>query len=55
MLGLMVIIGLHFGSSVLSGRGLDLKYEGYYYACNLEDIEDDCAKVLTLNGENIAI
>ncbi len=55
MFGMVTIIALHFASSVLSGRGLDLKSDGYYYACNLEDIQDDCAKVLTLNGENIAI
>lgn len=55
MLGMMIIIALHFASSVLSGRGLDLKTQGYYHACNVEDIQDDCAKIITLNGENIAI
>ncbi len=55
MMGMLIIIALHFASSVKSGRGLDLKSNGYYYACNVDDIQDDCAKTLVLNGENIAI
>ena len=55
MAGMLLIIALHVFSSVFSGRGLDMKSKGFYHACNVEDIQDDCAKVLTLNGENIAI
>lgn len=55
MLGLMMIIALHFASSIKSGRGLELTSKGYYYACDVKDIKNDCAKVVTLNGENIAI
>ncbi len=56
MVGMMIIIALHFASSVKSGRGLDLKSApGFYHACNVEDIADDCAKIVTLNGESIAI
>ena len=54
--GMILIIGVHILSSVKSGRGLDLKSApGFYYACNVADIADDCAKIVTLNGENIAI
>ena len=56
MVGMMIVIGLHFASSVKSGRGLDLKSApGFYHACDLKDIADDCAKIITLNGESIAI
>ena len=55
MLGLMMIIALHFASSIKSGRGLEHTSKGFYYACDVKDIKDDCAKVVTLNGENIAI
>lgn len=55
MFGLMMIIALHFASSIKSGRGLDQTSKGYYYACDVKDIKADCAKVVTLNGENIAI
>ncbi len=56
MVGMMMVIALHFASSVKSGRGLDLKSApGFYHACDLKDIADDCAKIVTLNGESIAI
>lgn len=55
MAGMLLLISLHVFSSVFSGRGLDLKTKGFYHACNVDDIQEDCAKVLKLNGENIAI
>jgi nitrite reductase/ring-hydroxylating ferredoxin subunit/DMSO/TMAO reductase YedYZ heme-binding membrane subunit len=56
MVGMMIVIGMHFLSSVKSGKGLDLKSApGFYHACDLKDIADDCAKIVTLNGEGIAI
>lgn len=56
MVGMMIVIALHFASSVKSGRGLDLKSApGFYHVCDLKDIADDCARIVTLNGESIAI
>lgn len=56
MTGMLVIIALHFASSALSSRGLNGKAtQGFHHACNVDDIADDCAKIVTLNGENIAI
>lgn len=56
MVGMMMVIGMHFLSSVKSGKGLDLKSApGFFHACDLKDIADDCAKIVTLNGEGIAI
>lgn len=55
MFGMITVIGLHILSSVFSGRGLDLKTSGFYHACDVGEIQEDCAKVVTLNGENIAI
>ena len=56
IVGMLVIIALHFVSSVKSSNGLDRKATpGFFHACNVDDIADDCAKIVTLNGENIAI
>ncbi len=56
IVGMLVIIALHFVSSVKSSAGLDRKATpGFHHACNVDDIADDCAKIVTLNGENIAI
>jgi methionine sulfoxide reductase heme-binding subunit len=56
MMGMIVLIGLHFASSIKSGRGLDLKSKpGFYHACDLNQIEENRAKIITLNGESIAI
>lgn len=56
MVGMLTIIALHFASSVRSSKGLNEKATmGFHHACNVDDIADDCAKIVTLNGENIAI
>ena len=56
IVGMLMIIALHFVSSVKSSNGLDRKAPpGFHHACNVDDIADDCAKIVTLNGENIAI
>jgi len=56
IMGMLVIISLHFASSVKSSVGMGKKAPpGFYHACNLDDIEEDCAKVVIVNNENIAI
>ena len=56
IVGMLVIIALLFVSSVKSSAGLDrIATPGFHHACNVDDIADDCAKIVTLNGENIAI
>ena len=55
-IGFLVITTLHIISSIKSTKGLDEKTtEEFVYACELEDIADDCAKIVTFNDENIAI
>ncbi len=54
--GFLAITSLHIISSISSTKGLDEKTtEEFIYACDLKDIADDCAKIVTFNGENIAI
>lgn len=56
IMGMLIIIALHFASSVKSSQGLNGKATaGFHHACNVDDIADDCAKIITLNGESIAI
>ena len=54
--GFVLIASLHIISSFKANKNLDgTTTEEFAYACDLNDIADDCAKIVTLNGENIAI
>ncbi|MFT6971566.1 MAG: sulfoxide reductase heme-binding subunit YedZ [Roseivirga sp.] len=56
MMGMIALIGLHFASSIKSGKGLEFKSKpGFFYACDVAQIEENRAKIITLNGESIAI
>ncbi len=54
--GFLLIASLHITSSLRSTRAVDeITTQEFAYACDLDDIADDSAKIITLNGENIAI
>lgn len=54
--GLITVILLHIAATLKSTKDLDATTsDEFHFACEIKDIKDDCAKVLTVNGENIAI
>ena len=58
--GFLLISGLHIAAGFKSFRALQadkkaLEENGYYQVATVEEIPDDCAKTLFINGENIAL
>ena len=58
-LGMLVVIGLHVSAALLEKRKTlhpdQLKDESFVEVCDISEISENCAKVLLIEGENIAI
>lgn len=56
--GMAVVIGLHV-LSIFKGKNIDkhtgIENDGFIEICSVEDIEEKRAKVVLINGENIAV
>ena len=60
IIGFCTVSGLHLytgvkGSRLRAADASLLNKEGFYKVCHINDISEDCAKVVFVDGENIAI
>ncbi len=58
-LGMVLVLGLHLAAAIKTARHEKLEAknagEGFQEVCKISDIEENRAKIFTLNGENIAV
>lgn len=57
-LGMLTLISLHLGSALeerKNRKGSTLQLDGFFQVCDIADIANNRAKIITIQGENIAI